>query len=146
MWSADFRRGQNAHCRQQAESDGKIVVAAFLGQVGGRQVDRDALVRQCEADGVKRGAHAFAAFGDGFVGQTHDRDVVLVVAFGHVDLDVDFARVDADKGDSRDVRDGHAAARVFFSMAFQIRAAISVPSKRRISQMPVGEVTLISVR
>lgn len=41
---------------------------------------------------------------------------------------------------------GHLAQARRFSMASQIITAISGPPKRLISRMPVGEVTLISVR
>ena len=172
-----FRRREHAHNGEQAERDREVVVAAFFRQVGGREVDRDAFVRECEADRVERGADAFAAFGDGFVGEAHDRHAFFQPAacVRHVDLHVDFARFDADEGDGRDVRDGHLpvsrchdrrmgrkrdrqlrlthfatihAARDAwrFSIAFQMSAATSTPSKRLTSQMPVGEVTLISVR
>ena len=45
---------------------------AFLGQVGGRQVDRDPLGRQRQADRGQRGADPLAAFGHRLVGQADD--------------------------------------------------------------------------
>jgi hypothetical protein len=45
---------------------------AFLGQVGGRQVDGDPLGRKREADRGQRRAHPLAAFGDRLVGQADD--------------------------------------------------------------------------
>ena len=43
-----------------AERDGQVVVAAFLGQVGGREIDGDALGGQRQARGDQRGAHPLA--------------------------------------------------------------------------------------
>ncbi len=54
---------------QQTKRDGQVKVAALLGEVGGRQVDGDALRRQRQAHGVERGAHPLAAFGHRLVGQ-----------------------------------------------------------------------------
>ena len=51
-------------------------MAAFLGQVGGREIDRDVLVGQAETDGVQRVAHALAAFRDRLVGQADDDERV----------------------------------------------------------------------
>ena len=55
-------RRQHAHRGQQSQRDGQIVVAAFLGQIGRRQIHRDALIGQRQSDGRKRGAHALLAF------------------------------------------------------------------------------------
>ena len=55
--------------RHQAERDRQIVVAAFLRQIGGREIDGDAARRQREAGGDQRGAHALPGFGHGFVRQ-----------------------------------------------------------------------------
>lgn len=41
--------GNRADRRHQAERDGKVVMAAFLWQIGGREIDGDAARRQCEA-------------------------------------------------------------------------------------------------
>ena len=66
-----------AHGHHHGERDRQVEVAALLGQVGGRQVDRDVLEGQAEADGVQRVAHALAALGHGLVGQADDGEHVL---------------------------------------------------------------------
>ena len=58
--------------RHQAERDRQIVVAAFLRQVGGREIDGDAARRQREAGGDQRGAHALLGLGHRLVGQADD--------------------------------------------------------------------------
>ena len=63
-----------ANRRQQAESDGQIEVRAFLWKVGGRQIDRDPLRREREADRRQRGMYALSALGHGLVGQADDRE------------------------------------------------------------------------
>jgi hypothetical protein len=45
-------------------------MAAFLGQIGWGQVDRDVPERQPEADRMERVPDPLAAFGDGLVWQT----------------------------------------------------------------------------
>jgi len=62
-------------------------VAAFLGQVGGCEVDRQVLVGQPEADGVKGIANTLAALGNGLVGQPDDGEGGL--SRGDPDLDLD---------------------------------------------------------
>ena len=51
-------------------SDGKVVVTAFLGQVGGREIDGDALGGEGEARGDQRRPHPVARLGDRFVAKT----------------------------------------------------------------------------
>ena len=46
---ARLSRGDHAHGGQQAERDRQVVVAAFLGEVGRREIDGDALRRQRQA-------------------------------------------------------------------------------------------------
>ena len=58
--------------RHQAERDRQVVVAAFLRQVGGREIDGDAARRQRQAGGDQRRAHALARFGHRLVGQADD--------------------------------------------------------------------------
>ena len=60
---------QHAHRGEQAERDGQIIMAAFLGQIGRRQIDDDALGRQRQADGVEGGGDPLAAFLHRLVGQ-----------------------------------------------------------------------------
>ena len=69
--------GDGAGRGHQAERHRQVVMTAFLGQVGGREVDGDALRRQREADGVQRAAHPLAAFGHGLVGQADNGHSVL---------------------------------------------------------------------
>ncbi len=60
------------HRREQRERDRQVVVAALLGQVGRRQVDRDDLRRQREAHRGERRVHPLAALVDRLVGQADD--------------------------------------------------------------------------
>ena len=62
----------HAHRRQQRERDRQVVVAAFLREIGGRQVDRDALGRERQAHRRQRGLHPFAAFAHRLVRQTDE--------------------------------------------------------------------------
>ncbi len=61
----------HAHGRQHAQRDGQIEMAAFLQEIGRRQVDGDALGRQGQSDGDEGRAHALAAFAHRLVGQSH---------------------------------------------------------------------------
>jgi hypothetical protein len=56
----------------QPERDRQIVMAAFLLQVGGREIDRDPARRQRQARRDECGAHALFGFGHGFIGQPDD--------------------------------------------------------------------------
>ena len=62
-------RADRGHHR---ERDGQVVVAAFLGQVGRREVHHDALRRQAQARGGECGAYPLAGFLDGLVRQADD--------------------------------------------------------------------------
>ncbi len=55
-------RRQRADRRHQAERDRQVVVAAFLRQVGGREIDGDAARRQRQAGCDQGGAHPLARF------------------------------------------------------------------------------------
>ena len=59
---------QDAHDNHQRQGDRQIVVAAFLGQVGRRQVGDDALGRQGQAKAGERRAHPLLALGHRLVG------------------------------------------------------------------------------
>ena len=143
-----------SHRRQQPERDGQVEMAAFLLQVRRRQIDGDALHRQAEPDGGERRPHPLAALRHRLVRQADDMERRQAAAEMH--LDIDLAHLDPVEGDRRNMRDRRAAAHLAGpapacaarrpSTASQMRAAIRVPSKRSISWMPVGEVTLISVR
>jgi hypothetical protein len=62
-------RWNGADRRHQAERDRQIVVAAFLRQVGGREINRDSPRRQREARGDQGRANPLAGLGDCLVGQ-----------------------------------------------------------------------------
>jgi hypothetical protein len=64
-------------------------VAAFLGQIGRRQVDGDAPGRQRQADGAQGGAHPLARFGDRLVGQADHGERRQPGDQMHLDIDVD---------------------------------------------------------
>ena len=75
----------------------------LLRQVGGRQVDGDALGRERQAERRDSAAHALAAFGDRLVAQPDDvehRD-----AGDQAALDLDAARLEPKIGDRRHRRD-----------------------------------------
>jgi hypothetical protein len=50
----------------------QVVVAAFLRQIGGREIDDDALLRERQPGSMERAAHPFAALGDRFVREPDD--------------------------------------------------------------------------
>jgi hypothetical protein len=72
-------------------------MAAFLRQIGRRQIDGDAFGRQGEADGVQRAPHPLAALGHGLVGKADNGEG------GHARTDLDLhvhgAGFDAFEGD-----------------------------------------------
>ena len=92
-------RRNDAQRREHGERDGQIEMAAFLGKIGGREIDREPLARQAEADGIKCGAHPLAAFGHRLVGQAHD--IELHLARKKLRLDIDRHGLDALKCDRR---------------------------------------------
>jgi hypothetical protein len=65
-------RRDRADRRHQAERDRQIIMAAFLGQIGRREVDDDAPRRQREPRGDQRRAHPLARFRHRLVGQADD--------------------------------------------------------------------------
>ena len=65
-------RRDRADRRHQAERDRQIVMAAFLRQVGGREIDGDAPRRQRQPGGDQRRAHPLAGLGHRLVGQADD--------------------------------------------------------------------------
>ena len=71
---ADLLKIDHAHRREQRQRDRQVVVAALLGQVGGRQVDRDPLGRQRQPQCRERGANPLAAFADRLVGQPDEEE------------------------------------------------------------------------
>ena len=57
------------HRRQQRQRNRQIVMRSVLGQIGGREVDRDPLRRQGQTHRRQRRLHPFAAFAHRLVGQ-----------------------------------------------------------------------------
>ena len=99
---------QHAHRGQQAQRNGQVIVRAFLGQVGGREVDGDALERQRQPDGGQRGAHSLAAFRRRLVGQADDIELASA-AVGNVHLHVHRTSLDALERNGIDMSDGRGA-------------------------------------
>jgi hypothetical protein len=79
--------------RHQSERDRQVVVAAFLRQVGGGEVDGDPPRRQREPGGDQRRPDPLAGFRDRLVRQSHH--VEGGNAGRDLDLDVDRAGLDA---------------------------------------------------
>ncbi len=77
-------------------------MASFLRQVGGREINDDALVGERQPGSVERAAHALAALGDRLVGQAHNDETRQPGRDLH--LHVDGHRLDPLKRDRRDVR------------------------------------------
>jgi len=99
---------RHPHGDQQAECYGQVEMAAFLEQNGGREINRDALGRQGQAQGAQGGAHPLAGFRHRLVGQAdHGKGRQ---ARGDMHLDIHRARLDAVKGDRIDM--GNHEARV----------------------------------
>ncbi len=76
----------------QPERDRQIVMAALLGQVGGREIDGDAAGRQSEPRGDQRRAHPLARFRNRLIRQADDgeggharRNLHLHVDRAHLD-------------------------------------------------------------
>ena len=80
-------RRDRADRDQHRERDRQIEMAALLEQIGRRQIDRDPLGRQADAQGAERAAHPLARFADRLVGQAHDGE--RRQAGADLDLDVD---------------------------------------------------------
>jgi hypothetical protein len=96
-------RRNGADRRHQAERDGEVVVAAFLRQVGRREVDGDAPRRQGEARGDQRRAHALARLRHRLVWQTDD--IERREPWRHLHLHIDGAGLDALERHRRDPLD-----------------------------------------
>ena len=75
-------------------------MAAFLGQIGGREVYRDSLRRQRQAHCGERGLHPLAAFAHGLVGQADHGEARQ--ARGNLALHLDGARLQPEIGDRID--------------------------------------------
>ncbi len=78
-------------------------MTAFLGEIGGREIDGDALGGHGKARGVQRRAHSFARFRDRLVAEAdHRKDHV---AIGDLHLHVHRPRLDAFKRNRRNSDD-----------------------------------------
>ena len=77
-------------------------MAALLGQIGGRKIDRDVLGWQRKTRGDQRSAHPLAALSHRLVGQAHD--IEPRQARRNLHLHVDRHGLDAQKGHSGDAR------------------------------------------
>ena len=78
-------------------------MAAFLGEVGGSEIDGDALGRQRQPDGIQRAAHPLAALGHGLIREPDNGEAGE--AGPDLDLHVDGARFDPFESDRRDPRE-----------------------------------------
>ena len=86
-----------AHAADQAETHGEIEGGAFFANVGGSEIDGDALaVRKLEAAVAERRLDALAAFFHGVVGQA---DYVEILNARGADVDLDFDEVGVDAVD-----------------------------------------------
>ncbi len=77
---------------QKGQRDRQIVMAAFLQNVGRRQVDGDAFGRQGKSQRMQGGAHSLAALADRLVRQSDQRERWQTT--GDLDLDVDRQHID----------------------------------------------------
>ena len=91
--AGDGVRRQRSDSGHQPERDRQIVMAALLGQVGGREIDGDAAGRQRQPGGDQRRAHALLGLRHRLVGQADD--VEGRQAGRHLHLHVDGAGLDA---------------------------------------------------
>ena len=78
-------------------------MAAFLGEVGGSEIDGDALGRQRQPDGIQCAAHPLAALGHGLIREPDNGEARE--AGPDLDLHVDGARFDPFESDRRDPRE-----------------------------------------
>jgi len=70
-------------------------VTAFLGQIRGREIDRDVPEGECEADSVQGIANPLPTLGHGLVGEADDREDVPAAT--DADLHLDGACFDPDE-------------------------------------------------
>ncbi len=89
--------------RHQPERDRQIVVAAFLGQIGRREIDGDAPRRQRQPGRDHRRAHPLARFRNRLVGQTDDGEGRHPRRHLHLDVDgPDLDALERNRGDALD--------------------------------------------
>ena len=84
-------------------------MAPFLGQIGRREIDGDAVVGERQADRVQRGAHALAGFAHRLVGEADNIEHAAgAAARSDMHLHIDLARPHAFKRNRIDMRETHA--------------------------------------
>ena len=92
--------------RHQAERDRQVVMAAFLGQIGGREIDGDAARRQRQPGRDQGRAHPLARLRHGLVGQADDGEGRQARRDLHLHVDgPDLDALERNRGDPLD----HAA-------------------------------------
>jgi len=91
------------HGGQHAQGDRQVVVAAFLGQVGRRQIDHDAAAGQRQAEAGEGAAHPLAALAHGLVAEADDDGAGLAV--GELNLHLDAPGLHALERDGDDPGD-----------------------------------------
>lgn len=110
--------GQHTQGRQHCKRDRQVIVAAFLGQIGGREIDGQPFPRQREAHGKECRSHPLAALHHRLVGEAHD--IELNLARQKLRLDIDRHSLDALEGDRRCMR-RHESPRVSLGRLSQWR-------------------------
>ena len=97
---ASYLAVDRTHRREQAERDRQIVMRAFLGQIRGREIDRDPLRRQRQPDRGERGMDPLAALPHRLVRQADDEEFGQSCRDLHLNLDAarlqEMATSDAD--------------------------------------------------
>ena len=103
--AGQFLARQDIHRGQDRQRDGQVEMAAFLGDVGRRQIHQHALRRQRQAEAGQRRAHPLPAFAHRLVGQADDQEGRQ--AGGDLHLHLDRLGVDAGEGEAGDSGDRH---------------------------------------
>ena len=98
---------QHAHGGKKAKRDRQIVMAAFLRQIGGRQIDRDAFEGQGKPHRGQCCAHPLPAFAHRLVRQA-DNVELAIAAIADMNLNIHFARFNALKRNGVDMRNRHS--------------------------------------
>jgi len=83
-------------------------VAPLFGQIGGGEIDGDAVVGKRKPDGVQRRAHAFTRFAHRLVGEADDIEHAAGArALADMHLHIEFTRLHPFKGNRVDMRQTH---------------------------------------
>ena len=82
---------------EHGQRDRQVEAGAFLAQLGGREVDGDAPVREAQLCGRDPAADALPGLLAGPVGEADDREAGKAVANVGFDVDVDAPRLEADE-------------------------------------------------